>query len=385
MTYILKQLRLLTSVSLLCLIQSNIFGWGANGHETVNFEALWKIKDTNAGKCLMQNNMTVEVGGQTVRGGAFVLLGTGPDEFWKTVGTAPSDPKLRHLRGVASTTEHTYHFFEGDAFAQDNDSGIPILGSIAQLPSSVHYMRVRPADPVGDMPDYLDLLKSHANLVSLIDPSKTPNDPPTPRNVADHGTAPWRAYQMYREAVSALKRRDVPVALVYLGAMGHYVGDMSQPFHASLNYDGQYPNNIAYGIHGAFETDMLDQYAQEEGNATHDVKNNIWSNYNATHEGVSRSAGSDMGDQITRHEQIIPEILKLVDTGFPYGPELIKAFAPLLEKHENPRPSEKPVFTKTRATQDRPRWESRPWKLLPTPKFNCSITQARLSPDNRLA
>ena len=167
--------------------------------------------------------------------------------------------------------------------------------------------------------------------MKMVDPTKALKDPrkATPRDVADHGTAPWRALQMYRLAVDALKADKMEVALIDLGAMGHYVGDMSQPFHASLDYDGDYPVDYAPGIHALFETDMLNMYAG--GPLEEDKRNTLWANYDATHEGMSAAAGNDLTP--IAEDQIVPQILAMVDSGFADGPELMEALHSLRENH----------------------------------------------------
>lgn len=70
-----------------------------------------------------------------------------------------------------------------------------------------------------------------------------------------NGTAPWRIRQLYQLAFQAFKAGDTKSALQYVGIMSHYIGDLSQPLHVSVNYDGQLTGNK--GLHAYFETSVL--------------------------------------------------------------------------------------------------------------------------------
>ena len=127
------------SIVVLCLVlqvPAKVFGWGAYGHEAVNYETLGKIKDTEIGKCLLKSNLKANVAGaKNIPGGAFVEAAISPDYFWKTVGFPPKDPALVAQRKINNRTEHSYHFFEGNAFAKRTESDNFIPGSITSLPS----------------------------------------------------------------------------------------------------------------------------------------------------------------------------------------------------------------------------------------------------------
>jgi hypothetical protein len=315
-------------MALVCVAfsSSRSFGWGAEGHEVINYEARNKIADTPAGQCLGKNE------------DAFVLMAIAPDYFWKSVGTSQGDrvlqdPQLKRLRAQHNATEHSYHFFEWNAFAKRDSHGRFIRGSV---PSSGSYMDL--------MPQYEKLLQKNVDLVKLIDPEKFAKMQnkmsPTPRDVADHGTAPWRIVQMYHEAVKALKKGDVKTALVFLGAMGHYVGDMSQIFHVILNYDGEYPlldpkhpekGGIAAGIHSGLETHLLNLYAAKKGGAHIDRTTYLWNNYDSTHAGIAKAMNRDLS--AIAENEIVANVIALAETGVPYGDPLDKVFAAILAKH----------------------------------------------------
>jgi len=77
----------------------------------------------------------------------------------------------------------------------------------------------------------------------------------TEARIKTNGTAPWRIRQLYQLAFQSLKSGDTKSALQYVGVMSHYIGDLSQPLHVSINYDGQLSGNK--GLHSYFETSVL--------------------------------------------------------------------------------------------------------------------------------
>ena len=80
--------------------------------------------------------------------------------------------------------------------------------------------------------------------------------------VVDNGSAAWRVHSLYVDLVSALKTKDWNTALQMIGVMGHYVGDMAQPMHASVDYDGQSIGQP--GVHKYFETTLVDRIGRDE-------------------------------------------------------------------------------------------------------------------------
>jgi len=79
-----------------------------------------------------------------------------------------------------------------------------------------------------------------------------------------HGMLPWRVQEMsgnLRRAFDGFKRGSLygPSDLIlYSAALGHYIQDAHQPFHASYNYDGQVTGNN--GIHARFERDLIEKF-----------------------------------------------------------------------------------------------------------------------------
>ena len=88
------------------------------------------------------------------------------------------------------------------------------------------------------------------------------------------GTAPWRIAQLFDLYVGALKSAKSPDpskalgkaeieeavnrALVYAGVMAHYVGDLAQPLHTTVDYDGWKKDQG--GIHSYFEEAIVNAF-----------------------------------------------------------------------------------------------------------------------------
>jgi hypothetical protein len=126
-----------------------------------------------------------------------VQLTTAPDEVWKRLPTA--------------NYEKPTHFFQPDGYYDS--------------PSQFHLIP-----------------QNYDQAVEQFTQSK----------VTKNGTSVWRAPQFYALALDALKKQDYKTALEYAGIMSHYIGDMSQPLHDSVDYDGQ--STGLKGIHAFFET-----------------------------------------------------------------------------------------------------------------------------------
>ncbi len=81
------------------------------------------------------------------------------------------------------------------------------------------------------------------------------------------GTAPWRAGQLYRMTVESLKAlsadgksNDAAIdrAFVSAGIMSHFIGDLGNPYHATVAYDGW--ESGQGGIHSYFESAVVSSY-----------------------------------------------------------------------------------------------------------------------------
>lgn len=85
-----------------------------------------------------------------------------------------------------------------------------------------------------------------------------------PTVVNDNGRLPWREAEMFgylRRAFDEFKRQapySVSNAVLYSAVASHYIQDAHQPFHATINYDGQQTGQN--GVHSRFERDLIERY-----------------------------------------------------------------------------------------------------------------------------
>jgi predicted AlkP superfamily phosphohydrolase/phosphomutase len=77
----------------------------------------------------------------------------------------------------------------------------------------------------------------------------------------ERGRVPWRAEEVYRELVAALRARDPARVLERAAVLGHYVGDAHVPLHGVLNYDGQLTAQT--GVHARWEGDLVDRFLRQ--------------------------------------------------------------------------------------------------------------------------
>ncbi|GHO46265.1 hypothetical protein [Ktedonospora formicarum] len=77
------------------------------------------------------------------------------------------------------------------------------------------------------------------------------------------GSLLFRVWQLYNLMVAALKEEDVARFVCTAGVLAHYVGDGSQPLHASFLHDGHPDNSAEKGVHSAYETKLLDRFTEE--------------------------------------------------------------------------------------------------------------------------
>jgi hypothetical protein len=78
------------------------------------------------------------------------------------------------------------------------------------------------------------------------------------------GRLPWREEEEFGNLRRAFEgfTHDVPYApgdvALFAAVAAHYIQDAHQPFHASVNYDGQLTGN--HGIHARFERDLFERF-----------------------------------------------------------------------------------------------------------------------------
>lgn len=77
------------------------------------------------------------------------------------------------------------------------------------------------------------------------------------------GLLPFRVWQLYDVMEAAARAKDVPRFLCAAGVLAHYVGDACQPLHTSYLHDGDPDSGEGKGVHSAYETRMVDTFADE--------------------------------------------------------------------------------------------------------------------------
>lgn len=371
----------LIGLCILCGVMSPAaWGWGSYGHQQVNRAAVKLLgqdpSSAGLGKCFTTNLNFIQ------------RLSITPDYDWKNLGSKP-DAELQTMRMSTDHYEHPHHYFEADAFIK----GEVTPESIRNLPSD-DFDRAYSTQNAGGYPA---LFKANLEKINEVNPAKlTETQPlkkidsknPQPSQVAGaNGSAPWRILQLYRLAKDALAAGKTNMAFMYMGAMGHYVGDMSQPFHASLNFDGDYFNGSyhdgsngvfsdAAGIHHSFEGLMLETvYAKSLTPAdvehmkaiaktycelspavaadskkmsscisSHSHKanpnNDLWLSFAATEDAVMKSTDRSLLKIPIKEEAVVKEVLTLISTGYAYATPLLVSFSKLTTANPTHAPKE---------------------------------------------
>lgn len=269
-------------------LTSQAWGWGSYGHQQVNRAAVLLLQQSGnqpVAECFQKNLTFIQ------------RLSITPDYDWKNLSTKPGDyikqkygpnltadqkalaKELTRQRYLADRKEHPLHYFEVDAFIPGEKITEQQIRALPNWP----FRDAFGSDANGLYPK---LFKKNIAKVEAINPEKLAPDVEAPKKIdrenpmpvpvaTANGTAPWRISQLYDLAVKNLQAGDFKLAMMYLGAMGHYVGDMAQPFHSSLNFDGFYFDKRFYsgadgnfspaaGIHHSFEGAILEcEYAKD--------------------------------------------------------------------------------------------------------------------------
>jgi hypothetical protein len=201
---------------LFSILSANAWAWGGRGHHTICSAAVFLVKDEGLRDFL--KNRPHMMG----------HLCNVPDFYWKSLG-----------------------------------------GDVAKLGNPAHFIDVEITGlKVSDVPlDYKKMIHDFTGKPNHVHKEKTIFSVP-----AEFGSLWWRADQFFRRATSLEKdwKKATPPAnskeeqddnlaynkdafefIVNLGLMGHFVGDASQPFHASVDYDGYMSGHG--GIHAFYE------------------------------------------------------------------------------------------------------------------------------------
>ncbi len=74
----------------------------------------------------------------------------------------------------------------------------------------------------------------------------------------EHGTLPWTIRDAVDELAETFRERRVEHLPRVIGRLSHYVGDLHQPLHTTVNYDGRRTGNR--GVHAVFEVHIVNRY-----------------------------------------------------------------------------------------------------------------------------
>jgi hypothetical protein len=77
-----------------------------------------------------------------------------------------------------------------------------------------------------------------------------------------HGIVPWWIQIMVVRLTKAFEKKDKAAILKLSADLGHYVGDLHVPLHASSNHNGQLTNQ--HGIHGFWESRIPELFAESQ-------------------------------------------------------------------------------------------------------------------------
>ena len=96
-----------------------------------------------------------------------------------------------------------------------------------------------------------------------------------------HGIVPWWIEKMMRRLTFAFQRGDRALILKTSADLGHYIGDLHVPLHASSNHNGQLTGQ--QGIHGFWESRIPELFAARDfdfliGRASYvqDLSQTLW-------------------------------------------------------------------------------------------------------------
>jgi hypothetical protein len=145
-------------------------------------------------------------------------------------------------------------FFRSNSFAMRVQTNTPDnvwkVGASRNLESTTHWFE--PDSYSQDPNDFILFPRQYTQALSQFGEAR----------LNKNGTAPWRILQTYDEAVTALQSQNWVKALQMAGVMSHYIGDLSQPLHVTVNFDGQLTNQK--GIHSFFESTNLGRFDRTE-------------------------------------------------------------------------------------------------------------------------
>lgn len=216
---------LLISASL--FVSQFTFAWGGRGHDTICETATYLVKNQNLKSFLTSRPHTM---------GHLCNI---PDIYWKSLGKEVSE--------LGDAT----HFID-----------VEVLGlSIDKIPA-----------------DYSEIVKNFTGANNAFKEGKIFSIP------RDFGSVWWRANQ-FVQLISFLKPTNnefkmpqnkkeeqddklpyndsIYKMMVYMGLMGHYVGDNAQPLHTTADYDGYQAGHG--GLHSYYEEAVVSEFDGDLG------------------------------------------------------------------------------------------------------------------------
>lgn len=175
------------------------WGWGLRGHHTICEAATFLVKDPDLQFFLK------------MRAPQMGHLCNVPDTHWKALGP--------DINQVGSPT----HFINPEVLGLETRK-VPLV--------------------------WKDVEKQFKGSTNAFD--KKSNLDNLPKQL---GSLWWRADQFVRLAVQEGSKGSIKQMMNHMGVLGHYVGDASQPFHSTVDYDGVHAGHT--GIHGFYEHDAV--------------------------------------------------------------------------------------------------------------------------------
>jgi hypothetical protein len=199
--------------------QQAAYGWGNNGHTWINQVAAQKIPASMPK--FLRTDAAVE---------RIAYLGPEPDR-WREVGNSALNA--------------------------------------SQAPD--HFIDLERVDGIGDLPKnrydfYKALYAKRAAATAQADdylPERVGLQPYITVEVMERLETAFRSYRELQQKKQKTAAVEADIEF-YMGWLGHYVGDGSQPLHTTVNYDGWVeanPNGYTtqHGVHARFETDFVDR------------------------------------------------------------------------------------------------------------------------------
>lgn len=215
--------------------------WGEQGHYSIGLKACGLVSQKKLAKLMAVNASLVGFDDQTMgdpdaykmksAGYKFVPLADVADDVWR----------LTRMGKNGVNNDSNNHFADMDQEGPDGLDLLTICRDVEDNPDSV--------DPAKWL-EFYQALNGNGEKTNA-------------------GALPFRVWQMYDEAVAALKGGDddaVARWFCLMGTMAHYGGDACQPLHVSRLHHGYPPlkkGTWKYDVHSVYETKMLDAHAVE--------------------------------------------------------------------------------------------------------------------------